>query len=426
METAAAATAAQSSPAAAAPEPEPTPPVADCSGAGGGGGSGKSDAADAQAAAGARLLLPSDCPKEWKRVVEVLSTPIEQPADLDAVQTKFGATDQEPRVGKFFGTVPGTAEAGKFNFQEFFEVGAPLMVAVALEMPALFAGVELPILKTRSARGAPAEFVKRSVLLSRRQCACLLAHSFFGSLKRPADVQPNDFRFTVVDLFIGTAITPNSATTFLNYFTVLGRNGIPEDEHVTFERQGYCKGPAPWVWDHNEKPLCEVELTRGSIDDCQADYHVEFANCFPGGGVMSGDAAQEEMLFLVKPELMVAMALMNRVGDEEVVTISGAVKYSLTSGFGQSFEFDGDYDGRREGPPPKVVAIDAIRGGGPAMTTPALLRDMNKARVAFEGARELGTGHWGCGAFGTYMYSSILEGPSSSADNIIAYDRAQA
>ena len=34
------------------------------------------------------------------------------------------------------------------------------------------------------------------------------------------------------------------------------------------------------------------------------------------------------------------------------------------------------------------------------MTSPALLRDMNKARIAFEGAREVATGHWGCGAFG--------------------------
>ena len=29
-----------------------------------------------------------------------------------------------------------------------------------------------------------------------------------------------------------------------------------------------------------------------------------------------------------------------------------------------------------------------------------MLRDMNKARIAFDGAREIATGHWGCGAFG--------------------------
>ena len=289
---------------------------------------GDASSADASDVAGSRLLLPSDDPEEWARVVEILSAPVDCPADLDTIQTKFAALDREPRVGSFFGSIPGTIDAGKFNFEDFFSKGAPLMVAVALEMPTLFDGVELPIFKSRSAWGAAAEIVKHSVSLTRRQCACLLAHSFFGSLKRPAEVQPNDFRFTVVDLFIGTAVTPNSATTFLNYFTVLGRDGFAEEDKVIFERQGYCKGPSPWTWDGNAKPLSKVELVDGSIDDCPADLHVEFANCYPGGGVMSGDAAQEETLFLVKPELMVSMALMNRMVDEEVVAISGAVKYA--------------------------------------------------------------------------------------------------
>ena len=34
------------------------------------------------------------------------------------------------------------------------------------------------------------------------------------------------------------------------------------------------------------------------------------------------------------------------------------------------------------------------------MSAPALLRDLNKARLAFEGAHEVASGHWGCGAFG--------------------------
>merc|ERR1719281_2080500 len=88
------------------------------------------------------------------------------------------------------------------------------------------------------------------------------------------------------------------------------------------------------------------------------------------------------------------------MSDTEAICISGALKYSLTTGFKSSFEFAGDYDNRRAGPPPTVCAIDAIRGGGPAMTEVALLRDINKARIAFEGARQVATGHWGCGAFG--------------------------
>merc|ERR1711991_491094 len=83
---------------------------------------------------------------------------------------------------------------------------------------------------------------------------------------------------------------------------------------------------------------------RGNIDDSEAELHVEFANAFVGGGVMTGDAAMEETLFLVKPELMVAMALQERMVDEEAVCVSNALKYSKTEGFGQSFEFGGDYE----------------------------------------------------------------------------------
>ena len=76
-----------------------------------------------------------------------------------------------------------------------------------------------------------------------------------------------------------------------------------------------------------------------------------------------------------------------------------------------------DYDDRRPGSPPKVCAIDAIRGGGPAMTQPALLRDVNKARIAFDGARQLATGHWGCGAYGE---ACLLAHSSSSSSGSIS------
>jgi hypothetical protein len=348
------------------------------------------------------LVLPSDNADEWAAIGEVLGG-VETLADLDTVLTQFSAKDRDPKICTFFSTIPNSSEAGRFDFELFFEKGVPAMLEVALDMPQLFEGMKVPIYKMRSTWTDPGILGKQIVELSRRQCACLLAHSFFGSLKRPTGVQPNDFRFTVVNLFMGTAASPNSAMTFLNYFTILGTRGIP-DELLTFERRGFRRGPSPWQWEQNEKPLCKVEIVDGSIDDCNADTHAEFANAFVGGGVMTGDAAQEEMLFLVKPELMVAMALQNRMVDEEAVCVTGAKKYSITEGFGQSFEFAGDYDNRQEGPgsPTTICAIDAIRGGGPAMTEAAMLRDMNKARIAFDGAHEIATGHWGCGAFGNH------------------------
>jgi len=103
------------------------------------------------------------------------------------------------------------------------------------------------------------------------------------------------------------------------------------------------------------------------------------------------------------PELMVAMALQNRMSDTEVISVTGARQYSRINGYGSEFEFGGeDQACLGDHRLPSVVAIDAIRGGGPAMTELAILRDVNKARIAFDGAAEVATGHWGCGAFGNH------------------------
>tara|TARA_B100000780_G_scaffold172237_1_gene120604 strand:- start:364 stop:2163 length:1800 start_codon:yes stop_codon:yes gene_type:complete len=357
------------------------------------------------------LVLPSSKPKEWDFIRKVLTSPINNISDVDTIITNFSSLDQQKRVCTFFTTVPNSPpkEVQTFNFERFYTVGLPFMIQVALQMPLLFPK-QIPIHKMRSSWVEKGKLGRLSYSLTRIQCACLLAHSFFGSLKRPENVQPNDFRFTVVDLFLGTAVSPNSACTFLNYFSVLGELGIEQvsieskENVLTFERLGYKKGPSPWNWEKSTKLLSKVKIVDGDISQCKADVHVEFANAFVGGGVMTGDAAMEETLFLVKPELMVAMAIENRMVDEEAIRISGALQYSKTKGFGQDFEFDGDYiienTPRNDMPPPCICAIDAIRGGGPALTKGGMLRDMNKARIGFEGANILATGHWGCGAYG--------------------------
>jgi hypothetical protein len=372
------------------------------------------------------LSLPCDDPSSWAATAQVLRDGRAALATsglgaIDDIITTFAEADPEPRVCTFFAKYSGGGGiCGNFDFDRFLRGGAPVMLQIALDMPALFAETPtVPMFRTHSACGAAEEkdgrssacLIKRRVSLTRRQCACLLAHSFLGSLKRPKGVEPNDWRFTAVDLFLGTAVSPNSAITFLNYFSTLEETLQCDDRRgvIIIERLGFKKGFAPWDWEASDKPLCKARVLDGPIEDSMADTHADFANAFVGGGCMTGDAAQEEMLFLVKPELMVAMATQQRMVDEEAIRISGALQSAVTSGFGQDFEFQGDYDGRRcakggaemvETAPPTVCAIDAVRGGGPAMTRRAMLRDMNKARLGFEGAVHIASGHWGCGAYG--------------------------
>ena len=82
---------------------------------------------------------------------------------------------------------------------------------------------------------------------------------------------------------------------------------------------------------------------------------------------------------MIKPELIVAMALSSYMHDEEIIRVKGAIQFSCYSGYASTFEFVGDYDGRREGVPSTVVAMDALHGAKNRQFEEALvMRDLNK------------------------------------------------
>ena len=269
-----------------------------------------------------------------------------------------------------------------------------------LEMPILFEKGHLPLL-LHGQNG--------KVTLTRRQCACLLSHSFFGSITADSRrVGKEKWAFRASQLFFLEALP--SALCFLNYFKVLGQHGFP-DGPVTFERSCFPRGAPPWQWDGNPTRLCRVELKpQGAIEDSPLELHADFANKFVGGGCLENDFFMEEILFAVKPELVVAMALCDYMRDEDAIRVSGAAQFSRYAGFASTFEFRGDYDGRREGPPPAVCAMDALQGCARIQFGRGLvLRDLNKARLAFAGARSVATGNWGCGAFGNDHVLKFLQ-----------------
>ena len=66
--------------------------------------------------------------------------------------------------------------------------------------------------------------------------------------------------------------------------------------------------------------------------------------CFRwGGGVMTGNCAMEELLFLKMQKWMVAVALQNRTSDTEVISVTVARQYSRINGCGSEFEFGGEH-----------------------------------------------------------------------------------
>lgn len=173
--------------------------------------------------------------------------------------------------------------------------------------------------------------------------------------------------------------------------------------------------------------------TGGTIED-QGDgfLQVDFANKFLGGGVLGTGCVQEEIRFVICPELFVTMLVTEAMAPNEAVFMVGCERYSNYTGYSSSFSFGGDFadstpldDSRRR--QCAVVAIDALNFHKPndQFREDLMLRELNKVNINGTGCRLLAklhfsfgqayagyrpwlqtpapavaTGNWGCGAFG--------------------------
>ncbi|TVU44097.1 hypothetical protein EJB05_03529 [Eragrostis curvula] len=212
---------------------------------------------------------------------------------------------------------------------------------------------------------------------------------------------------------------------------------------VSFERKvlpshsvsGGITYPDSDMWMKSSAPLCQFRVfSSGFIEDeVQEALEVDFANKYLGGGALLRGCVQEEIRFMINPELIVGMLFMASMEDNEAIEIVGAERFSQYMGYGSSFRFVSDYldtkpfdsTGRRR---TRILAIDAL--DCPTMSqyeSSGLLREVNKAFCGFmdqskhqlyvklfEGSNRkdncpstssgeyigVSTGNWGCGAFG--------------------------
>ena len=135
-----------------------------------------------------------------------------------------------------------------------------------------------------------------------------------------------------------------------------------------------------------------------------ADAFVNFANENFGYGCFIPSCTQEEILQLCCPEFNVGMLLLGKMGDGEVVNVTGCRRYSRYSGYLDEY--------RCEGPWPSdtiatILTLDACTHEH--FSKAKLLRDVCKAYTSFKAlvaaarsdhkAPVVSTGRWGCGVF---------------------------
>ncbi|KAF8924154.1 hypothetical protein BGZ58_002106 [Dissophora ornata] len=170
----------------------------------------------------------------------------------------------------------------------------------------------------------------------------------------------------------------------------------------------------------------------------QGALQLDFANRNIGGGTLEKGAVQEEIRFMVCPELIISRLFCQQMEANEAVLIKGAERYSNYVGYSKTFEW---YSNHRDSTPrdklgrrwTEICAIDARPFRSRISRLEQFdrhycLREINKAIVGFRISpinasewgmarqdddgdvsastaryRPIATGNWGCGAFGGHL-----------------------
>ncbi|KAI1321482.1 hypothetical protein EDD11_005173 [Mortierella claussenii] len=194
----------------------------------------------------------------------------------------------------------------------------------------------------------------------------------------------------------------------------------------------------------------EFRFSKVSVDSVtpieeapKGALQLDFANKNIGGGALDKGAVQEEIRFMICPELIVSRLFTQQLEANEAILIKGAERYSNYIGYSKTFEWYSDHRdstprdklGRRM---TEICAIDARPFKSRISRLEQLerhyvLREINKALTGFRVSpinscewglvrpertgeanesckstqkdiyRPIATGNWGCGAFGGHL-----------------------
>ncbi|XP_054937170.1 poly(ADP-ribose) glycohydrolase isoform X2 [Physeter macrocephalus] len=258
--------------------------------------------------------------------------------------------------------------------------------------------------------------INHSITMSQEQIASLLANAFFCTFpRRNAKMKSEYSSYPDINfnrLFEGrSSRKPEKLKTLFCYFrrvTEKKPTGL-----VTFTRQSLEDFPE---WERCEKLLTRLHVTyEGTIEgNGQGMLQVDFANRFVGGGVTSAGLVQEEIRFLINPELIVSRLFTEVLDHNECLIITGTEQYSEYTGYAETYRWARSHEDRSERDDwqrrgTEIVAIDALhfRRYLDQFVPEKIRRELNKAYCGFlrpgvssENLSAVATGNWGCGAFG--------------------------
>ncbi|XP_034945167.1 poly(ADP-ribose) glycohydrolase [Chelonus insularis] len=350
----------------------------------------------------------------WEVIQQVLSRSIMSSLQLEAAimsyNNKYISKWNFSALHNFFTNV-----MDEENINIFFDKLLPKIIRLALDLPSHVTG-PIPLLKHHT---------NSSISFSQLQIASLLANAFFCTFPRRNSRNPeSEYALYPYINFNGlfsayrenkpnrSASVTEKLKCLFHYFRRV-TSSTPEGT-ITIERRYIPKEDCP-TWDTKNEQLPPLHITsKGTIETEGAGLlQVDFANKYIGGGVLYWGCVQEEIRFVICPELIATMLVTEVLDDTEALIITGVERYSTYEGYSNSFKWTGNFvdetprdsSGRRK---TSIVAIDALRFSKPDKQFEMIniIRELNKAYVGFSSSQmpkndlsAVATGNWGCGAF---------------------------
>ncbi|KAF6778510.1 hypothetical protein AHF37_02293 [Paragonimus kellicotti] len=326
----------------------------------------------------------------WNLIEKCLRQRISTPSELQEAVLSYNSRFRTTWNFNVFHNLCADKLLPDGDEEHFFRQTLPVLCSLALNLPVY---LTQPIPLMRSGRA-------RSFTFSQLQVASLLANAFFCTFPRRNSLGR-------------TAEFANFPA--INFSALVT---IPAGV-VTYTRR--CLGAQAPNWAES---VCSFDQLRihisstGTVEEAGPDtLQVDFANRYLGGGVLNSGCVQEEIMFVLRPELLAACLFMERLDDDETVIVEGVEQYSISHGYADNFRWAGDYRESQSGNQrdewgrwrTTVVAMDALYfGSSEAQYLPkSILRELNKAYCGFTDTLEpnralpsvVATGNWGCGAF---------------------------
>ncbi|XP_028318023.1 poly(ADP-ribose) glycohydrolase [Gouania willdenowi] len=294
------------------------------------------------------------------------------------------------------------------NSQIYYRRLFPKIAALALRLPQEVK-TAVPLLQSGSSL---------SITLSQTQISVLLANAFLCTFPHRNSSGPNTeyHNYPTINfssLFADFSLRKREKLrAILHYFAVVTDEKTKPKGLVTFERRCLKNADMPNWKRCNEKMNRLYVMSHGQIEKEGAGLlQVDFASSWIGGGILGSGLVQEEILFLMNPELIVSRLFTEKLADNECLLITGSQQFSLYSGYSDSFQWVGPNDDTLNRDSwdrlnRQILALDALhfREIREQYNNKNIKRELNKAYCGFRGdpgleEPDVATGKWGCGAF---------------------------